>query len=239
MKAAQFGRIINISSGAGLGISLTGIQAYAAAKAAQIGLTRQLAHELGQYGITVNNIALLASCARTRLPNSSGNRTAKRGNALCSRILLCAAWGRQPTSLTQLRSLRLISRAGLQGKCSASQVDANKRVCLTSTAKQNQSSGSAQGQNRINRRDRRGAEERRVKNSICFYSAALIHLGVPLRLILFYSVDADYVQPVHSVQVGGAETDGRYPRTTRRTPSTRRVTLKLISNPTSQLECLR
>ena len=57
MKAAKSGRIINISSGAGLGVSLTGIQAYAAAKAAQIGLTRQLAHELGPWGITVNNIA--------------------------------------------------------------------------------------------------------------------------------------------------------------------------------------
>ena len=57
MKAAKSGRIINISSGAGLGISLTGIQAYASAKAAQIGLTRQLAHELGPWGITVNNIA--------------------------------------------------------------------------------------------------------------------------------------------------------------------------------------
>ena len=40
-----------------MGISLTGIQAYASAKAAQIGLTRQLAHELGPWGITVNNIA--------------------------------------------------------------------------------------------------------------------------------------------------------------------------------------
>jgi 3-oxoacyl-[acyl-carrier protein] reductase len=57
MKAARGGRIINISSGAGLGISLTGIQAYASAKAAQIGLTRQLAHELGPWNITVNNIA--------------------------------------------------------------------------------------------------------------------------------------------------------------------------------------
>jgi 3-oxoacyl-[acyl-carrier protein] reductase len=57
MKAARYGRIINISSGAGLSISLTGIQAYASAKAAQIGLTRQLAHELGPWGITVNNIA--------------------------------------------------------------------------------------------------------------------------------------------------------------------------------------
>jgi 3-oxoacyl-[acyl-carrier protein] reductase len=57
MKAARYGRIVNISSGAGLGISLTGIQAYAAAKAGQIGLTRQLAHELGPWGITVNCIA--------------------------------------------------------------------------------------------------------------------------------------------------------------------------------------
>jgi 3-oxoacyl-[acyl-carrier protein] reductase len=57
MKAARAGRIVNISSGAGLGVSLTGIQAYASAKAAQIGLTRQLAHELGPFGITVNSIA--------------------------------------------------------------------------------------------------------------------------------------------------------------------------------------
>jgi 3-oxoacyl-[acyl-carrier protein] reductase len=57
MKAQQWGRIINISSGAGLGISLTGIQAYAAAKAALINLTRQLAHELGAWHITVNCIA--------------------------------------------------------------------------------------------------------------------------------------------------------------------------------------
>jgi 3-oxoacyl-[acyl-carrier protein] reductase len=57
MKAARLGRIINISSGAGLGVSLTGIQAYASAKAALIGLTRQLAHELGPWGITVNSIA--------------------------------------------------------------------------------------------------------------------------------------------------------------------------------------
>jgi len=57
MKSRRAGRIINISSGAGLGISLTGIQAYASAKAGQIGLTRQLAHELGPWGITVNNVA--------------------------------------------------------------------------------------------------------------------------------------------------------------------------------------
>ena len=57
MKAAGSGVIVNISSGAGLGVSKTGIQAYASAKAGQIGLTRQLAHELGPHGIRVNNVA--------------------------------------------------------------------------------------------------------------------------------------------------------------------------------------
>jgi 3-oxoacyl-[acyl-carrier protein] reductase len=57
MKAAGWGRIVNISSGAGRSVSLTGIQAYASAKAGQLGLTRQLAHELGPFGITVNAIA--------------------------------------------------------------------------------------------------------------------------------------------------------------------------------------
>jgi 3-oxoacyl-[acyl-carrier protein] reductase len=57
MKRAGSGRIINISSGAGLGPSLTGIQAYCSAKHAVVGFTRQLAHELGPFGITVNSVA--------------------------------------------------------------------------------------------------------------------------------------------------------------------------------------
>jgi len=57
MKRRGWGRIVTISSGAGRTVSLTGIQAYASAKAGQIALTRQLAHELGPWGITVNCIA--------------------------------------------------------------------------------------------------------------------------------------------------------------------------------------
>jgi 3-oxoacyl-[acyl-carrier protein] reductase len=57
MKRAGGGRIVNISSGAGLQPSLTGIQAYCSAKHAVVGLTRQLAHELGPYNITVNSVA--------------------------------------------------------------------------------------------------------------------------------------------------------------------------------------
>jgi 3-oxoacyl-[acyl-carrier protein] reductase len=57
MKQAHEGRIIVIASRAGMGVSLTGIQSYASAKAAQLGLMRQLAHELGPFGITVNAVA--------------------------------------------------------------------------------------------------------------------------------------------------------------------------------------
>ena len=57
MKERKWGRIVTISSGAGRSVSLTGIQAYATAKAAQISFTRQMAFELGQHGITVNCIA--------------------------------------------------------------------------------------------------------------------------------------------------------------------------------------
>ena len=88
MKDARFGRIVNISSGAGLGISLTGIQAYASAKAAQIGLTRQLAHELGPWGITVNNIApgFVRSNAATERQWESYGEAGQR--ALVDRIAL-------------------------------------------------------------------------------------------------------------------------------------------------------
>lgn len=57
MKAAGAGRIVVISSGAALRPSLTGIQAYASAKHAVLGLVRQLAQELGPFGITVNSVA--------------------------------------------------------------------------------------------------------------------------------------------------------------------------------------
>lgn len=57
MKPTGYGRIVTISSGAGLRPSLTGIQAYASAKHALVGLTKQLAWEFGPHGITVNSVA--------------------------------------------------------------------------------------------------------------------------------------------------------------------------------------
>jgi 3-oxoacyl-[acyl-carrier protein] reductase len=57
MKGRRRGSIVNISSGAGRSYSLTGIQAYASAKAGLIGFTRQTACELGPFGIRVNCVA--------------------------------------------------------------------------------------------------------------------------------------------------------------------------------------
>ncbi len=57
MRNGGSGRIVNIASGAGLRPSLTGIQAYTAAKHALVGLTKQLSQDLGPFGITCNAVA--------------------------------------------------------------------------------------------------------------------------------------------------------------------------------------
>ncbi|HRE21961.1 MAG TPA: SDR family oxidoreductase, partial [Rhabdaerophilum sp.] len=57
MRQGGQGRIVNIASGAGLRPSLTGIQAYTAAKHALVGLTKQLSQDLGPSGITCNAVA--------------------------------------------------------------------------------------------------------------------------------------------------------------------------------------
>jgi 3-oxoacyl-[acyl-carrier protein] reductase len=57
MQRAGWGRIVMVSSGAGLRPSLTGLHAYTSAKHAVVGLARQLSVGLAQHGITVNAIA--------------------------------------------------------------------------------------------------------------------------------------------------------------------------------------
>lgn len=67
MKRAGRGRVVNISSGAGLKASIHPVQAYGAAKHALVGMTRLLAAELGRHNITVNSVApglVLTSAAR-------------------------------------------------------------------------------------------------------------------------------------------------------------------------------
>jgi 3-oxoacyl-[acyl-carrier protein] reductase len=81
MRAAGWGRIVTISSGAGLRPSLTGIQAYTAAKHALVGLTKQLSLELGPHGVTVNSVApgfILSNPATRRQWESYGDEGQRR-----------------------------------------------------------------------------------------------------------------------------------------------------------------
>jgi NAD(P)-dependent dehydrogenase (short-subunit alcohol dehydrogenase family) len=57
MKAQRSGKIVNLASIAGRGLSETSSSAYAAAKGGIIAFTRKLAFELGPHGININAIA--------------------------------------------------------------------------------------------------------------------------------------------------------------------------------------
>jgi len=57
MMKQRWGRIINIASVAGMRAVGVGRTGYGTSKAAVIGLTRQIAVELAEYGITANAIA--------------------------------------------------------------------------------------------------------------------------------------------------------------------------------------
>jgi len=57
MKKQMFGRIVNTSSMNAVGGGPPGASNYTAAKAAIIGLTRNMAKEIGPFGVTVNAIA--------------------------------------------------------------------------------------------------------------------------------------------------------------------------------------
>jgi NAD(P)-dependent dehydrogenase (short-subunit alcohol dehydrogenase family) len=57
MKRQHRGKIVNLSSIAGRGLSISSSSAYAAAKGGIIAFTRKLAFELGPYGININAIA--------------------------------------------------------------------------------------------------------------------------------------------------------------------------------------
>jgi len=57
MKRRRHGKIVNLASIAGRGLSPSSSSAYAAAKGGIIAFTRKLAFELGPYGVTINAIA--------------------------------------------------------------------------------------------------------------------------------------------------------------------------------------
>lgn len=57
MQARRWGRIVNVSSLAGRGKSIVAGPAYMLTKSAVLGLSRSIASEMGEYGITTNCVA--------------------------------------------------------------------------------------------------------------------------------------------------------------------------------------
>ncbi len=90
MRARRYGRIINISSVAGIGTALPGNAFYAATKAAVIILTRRFAMELGEAGITVNAVA--PGFVRTDM--TEGKRSAEEWEKVSKRLAERAMTGR-------------------------------------------------------------------------------------------------------------------------------------------------
>lgn len=78
MKRQGAGKIVNISSIAGRGISASSSGAYAAAKGGIIAFTRKLAHELGPFGVNVNAIAPSLTLTERLRPRWDGWDDARR-----------------------------------------------------------------------------------------------------------------------------------------------------------------
>lgn len=110
MRAASYGRIVNISSTAALGN--VGQPNYSAAKAGLQGLTRTLALELGRYGITVNSVA--PGYTVTDMTRSTAERVGKSMDELTRDVVAGIAVGRagQPEDIAHAVAYFCDERSG-------------------------------------------------------------------------------------------------------------------------------
>jgi len=84
MKKAGGGKIVNISSIAGRGLSALSSSAYAAAKGGIIAFTRKLATELGPHGITINAIAPSLTLTERLMPHWEKRSAEEKASASAS-----------------------------------------------------------------------------------------------------------------------------------------------------------
>jgi len=98
MKRQNAGRIVNLASIAGRGLSVNSSSAYAAAKGGIIALTKKLALELGAHNITVNAIAPSITLTERIRPHWD-KRSAESQAAEIARIPL----GRVPEAIDQAK----------------------------------------------------------------------------------------------------------------------------------------
>jgi 3-oxoacyl-[acyl-carrier protein] reductase len=106
MKSVGFGRVVNMSSRAALGKELR--SAYAATKAALLGMTRVWALELGKYGITTNAIG--PGPIRTELFDHANPPSAPRTKAIIDSVPVKRVG--TPEDVAHAASYLLDSRSG-------------------------------------------------------------------------------------------------------------------------------
>ena len=104
MKQQRSGRIVNVSSIAGRGLSLVSSSAYATAKGGIIALTRKLSFELGPFGITCNAIAPGVTLTERVEPIWDARTDAQRQSVLANIPL-----GRMPRAEDQARVIAFIA----------------------------------------------------------------------------------------------------------------------------------
>lgn len=106
MKAQRYGKIVNVSSIAGRGLSLVSSSAYATAKGGIIALTRKLSFELGPHGINCNAIAPGITLTERVAPLWESKSEAERAAVLANLPL-----GRMPRAEDQARVVAFLASA--------------------------------------------------------------------------------------------------------------------------------
>jgi 3-oxoacyl-[acyl-carrier protein] reductase len=99
MKERRWGRIVNVTSVAGL-VGMKHLAPYSAAKAGIIGLTKALASELSEHGITVNAVA--AGLVKTKMGMSLVEYIGRQSGAGEDPELMISRWERIHTLLGKL-----------------------------------------------------------------------------------------------------------------------------------------
>jgi 3-oxoacyl-[acyl-carrier protein] reductase len=98
MRAARWGRIVNVSSVTGPVMASRSEVAYAAAKAGMVGLTRAIAVDEASVGITVNAVApgWIASGSQLESEVEEGHRVAMRRSGTVGEVASAIAWLASP-----------------------------------------------------------------------------------------------------------------------------------------------
>ena len=104
MKQQRAGKIVNVSSIAGRGLSLVSSSAYATAKGGIIALTRKLSFELGPFGINCNAIAPGVTLTERVAPIWEANTDAERAAVLANIPL-----GKMPYAEDQARVIAFLA----------------------------------------------------------------------------------------------------------------------------------